>query len=70
MYAPGASISVRFVFEERGAPMPLLSGENETDENGIVAEVEITEEYMKVNLFQLILSHLLFALGYLFFQIS
>ena len=39
-YAPGAGITVRCSFEDRGAPVLLLSGVNETDENGILRTLE------------------------------
>ena len=39
-YTAGAKIGIRCAFEEAAAPMLILSGENETDENGILRTLE------------------------------
>ena len=43
IWAPGAKITVRTAFEDGGAPMLLLSGENEIDENGVLRTLEYYE---------------------------
>ncbi len=42
-YTPGARLAVRCTFEERGAPMLLLSDRNEKDENGILRTLDYYE---------------------------
>ncbi len=42
-YTAGAKIGIRCAFEEAAAPMLILSGENETDENGILRTLEYYE---------------------------
>ena len=42
-YTAGAKISVRCSFEKLGAPMLLLSGENEIDEKGVLRTLEYYE---------------------------